>query len=174
VATREPVALLAKWALSKAAPLVVITGGEPLLQLGAVAELAGALTDAGRRVEIETNGTIIPSSELTGAVTQFNVSPKLANSGVPLEKRIKAEALSSFAQSGKAVFKFVADVPGDLLEVDVLAEMLKPAPVWVMAEGITGEAVVRRMRELSQPVIDRGWNLTPRLHVLLWGNERGR
>ncbi|MHC1626835.1 MAG: 7-carboxy-7-deazaguanine synthase QueE [Methanoculleaceae archaeon] len=37
---------------------VTITGGEPLLQMEAVVELARGLADAARHVEIETNGTI--------------------------------------------------------------------------------------------------------------------
>jgi len=37
---------------------VCITGGEPLLQIGPVAALAGRLHGAGYHIEIETNGTI--------------------------------------------------------------------------------------------------------------------
>ena len=32
---------------------------------------------------------------------------------------------------------------------------------------------VARLGELAPHVLERRWNLTPRLHVLLWGDRRG-
>src|SRR3990167_10969815 len=55
---------------------LVVTGGEPLLQAGALAELLELLPDMS--VEIETNGTIAPPARLDIRVDQYNVSPKLA------------------------------------------------------------------------------------------------
>jgi 7-carboxy-7-deazaguanine synthase len=168
---RVAVTEVAAWLAANPTPLLVITGGEPLLQQRAVATIAA---HAGRRVEVETNGTRIPTAQVVAAVTQFNVSPKLGNAAIPLYKRIDAAALSALAATGKAVFKFVAANPGDLDEIDVLTPYLGDSPVWVMPEGTEPEKVLTRLRTLADPVIARGWNLSSRMHVLIWGDERGR
>ena len=62
-----------------AAPYVVITGGEPMLQLDA--ELLRHFKRAGFEVAVETNGTIKPSSKVLGLIDWLTVSPK---QGAPL------------------------------------------------------------------------------------------
>jgi organic radical activating enzyme len=42
-----------------------------------------------------------------------------------------------------------------------------------MPEGTDPAAVGERLRQLAPDVLARGWNLTPRLHILLWGDRRG-
>ena len=153
---------------------VVITGGEPLLQQRALPPLLAALAERGWAVEVETNGTIAPTPEVTAAVGAFNVSPKLANSGVPPERRIRPTALAALAATGKAVFKFVVADPDDLDEVAALVAAHALAPVWIMPEGTDAATVAARLAALADAVVARGWNLTPRLHVLAWGDERGR
>jgi 7-carboxy-7-deazaguanine synthase len=162
------------WASGIPAELVVITGGEPLAQQHGLIELVTALADSGRRVEIETSGTITPVPVLAASVSAFNVSPKLASSMVPFDRRIRPDALAAFSASGKAVFKFVAHGPQDLDEVAELAGQFGLAPVWIMPEGVTEERVLTGMRELADDVLRRGWNLTGRMHILLWGGARGR
>lgn len=156
-------------------PLVVITGGEPLLQQSHLPPLLDRLR-AGRRIEIETAGTLAPSEAVLTRVDRFNVSPKLANSGNPVDRRLKPSALRAFVASGKASFKFVASSADDVDEIaDMVATCGIPSEqVWVMPEGTDPTAVVERARQLADVVLERGWNMTTRLHVLLWGDERGR
>ena len=149
--------------------LVVVTGGEPLLQQSHLPPLLRRLPE----VEIETAGTLAPKDEVVALVARFNVSPKLANSGNPLERRHKPDVLRAFEATGKAAFKFVAVDEGDLDEIaDVVGEC-GLTDVWVMPEGRDAATIVDRSRRLIEPVLARGWNLTTRLHVLLWGDERG-
>ena len=150
--------------------LVVITGGEPLIQTEPLIDLVGRLVAAGRRVEIETNGTIVPDTRLVALVDRFNVSPKLANSGVALAKRVKPEALAAFVASGNAVFKFVVTGMCDAQHVAAMAEEFGLAPIWVMPEGTTQTTVLAGMQCLAEEALRRGWNLS----VLLWGDRRGR
>jgi 7-carboxy-7-deazaguanine synthase len=173
-AERWPLTELANWVLGQGPTLVVITGGEPLLQQTALVPLIDRLVAAGRRVEIETNGTVVPAAELSGAVTQFNVSPKLSASEVPEHKRLAPAALSTFAATGKAVFKFVICRHAELTEIAALENAYGLAPIWVMAEGTTQAAVLQSMQALADDALSRGWCLSARLHVLLWGDTRGR
>ena len=79
-----------KWRL-KARPLVVCTGGEPLLQLDE--PLVDALHAAGFEVAIETNGTQVPPP----GIDWICVSPK---AGAPLKIRSGNELKLVFPQSG--------------------------------------------------------------------------
>jgi 7-cyano-7-deazaguanosine (preQ0) biosynthesis protein QueE len=169
-----PITQILDRVLAHDADLIVITGGEPLIQQRRLLPLVAALRSAGRRVEVETNGTIAPTSELAGQVSGFNVSPKLAGSGVAADQRIRSAALASLRDTGKATFKFVIAMPGDVEELAALQKEHRLAPIWVMPEGTTAERVVDGLRALAEPALVHGWNLTPRLHVLLWGDQRGR
>lgn len=153
---------------------VVVTGGEPLLQQRRLLPFLEAAHERGWAVEVETNGTLAPTGDTVRLVQQFNVSPKLANSGVPADRAIVPGALAALVATGKAAFKFVVTDPGELDEVQAIVDDHHLDPVWIMPEGTTPEAVVEGGRRLADDVIARGWQLTTRLHVLLWGDERGR
>ena len=99
---------------------LVITGGEPLLQQAELFPLVASLKSRGMRFEVETNGTIAPTPELARDIDQWNVSPKLANSGNPVDRREVATALSVFRELPNAYFKFVVAEPEDVEEVCVL------------------------------------------------------
>jgi 7-carboxy-7-deazaguanine synthase len=149
--------------------LVVITGGEPLLQQGHLAALVDGCRARAWRTEVETNGTIAPDLP----VTQWNVSPKLANAGMSRDRCYKPDILRAFEATGSAVFKFVVTEPSELDEVQAMVDECGLSDVWIMPEGTDGPTVTRRLAELADPVIQRGWHLTPRLHILIWGDRRG-
>lgn len=153
---------------------VVVTGGEPLLQQRRLLPLLSGWKDAGVAVEIETNGTRAPLPEVAACVAQFNVSIKLASSGVDERRRLRPAVIAALAGLEQAVFKFVACSREDLDEVQALADAHALPNVWIMPEGTSAETIVRRTRELADEVIARGWHMGTRLHVLAWGNERGR
>ena len=156
---------------------VVLTGGEPLLQQDEWLDLIRRLRaiDPAYRFEVETNGTRVPLPALDAAVDQFNVSPKLANSGVAENLRLQPDALRHFAASPKAWFKFVARGPDDLGEIDDLVSRfdLPPERILLMPEGRGAAELDRHGLALVEAVIARGWRLCDRLHVRLWGDRRG-
>jgi 7-carboxy-7-deazaguanine synthase len=168
-----PIETVATELLAMDTDLVVITGGEPLLQTEAITHLARTLRAAGRSVEVETNGTIPPPPQLSDLVERFNVSPKLRNAGLG-SRPIDTSALAAFAAGGKAVFKFVVCSPDDAAQIAALQDALALRPVWVMPQAITPEQVLSGMRQLAEIALEHGWNLTSRLHILLWGDQRGR
>ena len=55
------------WAENQPARLIVITGGEPLIQARQLAELVPAADALGKVVEIETSGIITPPLQLAAA-----------------------------------------------------------------------------------------------------------
>ncbi|MEU9970471.1 7-carboxy-7-deazaguanine synthase QueE [Streptomyces malaysiensis] len=153
--------------------LIVISGGEPLGQQERLVPLVAALTAHGKEIEIETNGTHAAHPELVAAGVRFNVSPKLSHSGDTPKRRIVPAALTSLSALPSSTFKFVCRNDHDLDEVAELVEAFDLASVWIMPIGRTADDVTKHMGELADTVVERGWNLTTRLHTLLWDDTRG-
>lgn len=176
--TRTPVEEIVARALVGAPPLVVITGGEPLLHQKQRAwdDLLVRLDAAGVDIEVETNGTIPPTPHTASRATRFNVSPKLAHAGDPVGKRVNGKALAVLRWTGRAAFKFVCATPADVDEVAAFARdhNIPERQVWVMPEGTDSPTLARRLGEIADPAIAAGFNITTRLHVHAWGSEKGR
>ena len=163
--------------------LLVITGGEPLLQASRIDALLAFLDEERptyvrtyRRVEIETNGTIAPTEAMVARTAlSFNVSPKLLSSGQKFPGRRIQQALIDFSIIHSARFKFVVTSPVDILEVEELVKSLRiPADrVWIMPEGVTKESVEAKFAWIAPMALERGWNMTTRLHVSIWSSARG-
>lgn len=151
---------------------LVITGGEPLLHFRQIEELLSLLGPEWQ-VEIETNGTM-PATSLIRERCQLNISPKLPSAG-NRARTIRPEVLRQLAASSNPWFKFVVANEADFEAMEqIIAEgNLRRDRIIVMPEGQTVEA----LREHALPVVERvkeaGYRLLPRLHVLLYGNQRG-
>ncbi|WIW95353.1 7-carboxy-7-deazaguanine synthase QueE [Altererythrobacter rubellus] len=152
---------------------LVITGGEPLLQGGALAELLAQIPDM--EIEIETNGTTKAPSHVDMRVDQYNVSPKLAHSGNEAELALIPARLDAYAADPRAWFKFVISEPSDVDEVLALQRRyrFKPGHVFLMPEGTDSEAIGSRARWLSELCLKHGFRMSDRLHIHLYGDTRG-
>ncbi len=150
---------------------LVVSGGEPMLQQRALYGLTRKLIFEGWWIEIETAGTIKPMT--TEMANQFNVSPKLAHSGNEWHKRYNAEALKTFAVSWRSIFKFVVQRAADFEEIDALVKDFGMRDVYIMAEGTDDATLNARAQEVAALTIARGYWLSPRLHVSLYGSRRG-
>ncbi|MBI1402665.1 MAG: radical SAM protein [Porphyrobacter sp.] len=152
---------------------LVITGGEPLLQAGALAEMLAHLPDIA--VEIETNGTVAPPARLDVRVDQYNVSPKLAHSGNPADLALLPERLDAWASEPRAFLKFVVASPEDVEEVLALHAhyRFRPDRVFLMPEGTDSATLRRREAWLSELCLKHGFRMSDRLHIHLYGDTRG-
>lgn len=156
---------------------LVVTGGEPMLQQKGILELArGLKADTPEYwIEVETNGTIAPEPDVIAAVDQFNVSPKLENSGNSEAHRRKDKAMQTLVRCGKADFKFVVTDEVDITEILELKDAydIPPERIFLMPEGRTKEEVEANTDRLVEVATQLGFNVTTRLHVLIWGAKRG-
>lgn len=162
---------------------VVITGGEPMLF--EIESLCGHLAKHGRAITIETAGTVYRDV----ACELMSISPKLSNSTPSAEAgsdwparheatRKNIEPLARLIESYQVQLKFVVgeNVETDLKEIGELLEKLppvEPARILLMAEGTDSQTQHRRQKNLVPICIERGWRLSPRLHIDLFGNTKG-
>lgn len=152
---------------------LVITGGEPLLQGSALADMLALLPDIA--VEIETNGTTKAPAHVDIRVDQYNVSPKLAHSGNSAELALIDERLDFYASDPRAFFKFVIAQQRDVDEVLALQSKhhIAPARVFLMPEGTDSETLRKRARWLAPLCLTHGFRMSDRLHIHLYGDARG-
>lgn len=158
-------------------PYVVLTGGEPML-FDAIEPLATAFRAAEKKITIETAGTVF--RELPCDL--MSISPKLRNSapeGPEAERherlRYAPDVLRKLISAYNYQLKFVVSSTVDVDEVDMILDELKVDSdrVMIMAEGTSADVLHARERELVEVCLSRGWRLTPRFHVDLFGNTRG-
>ena len=156
--------------------LIVITGGEPMIyQDSGLIDLIESVRDRNgdlRQFEIETNGTFEP--RLRWPNIRYSVSPKLANSGMDYDTRINIPVLNQYA-ANNAVLKFVVENDDCIREIQEILGKLSFTPdrVWLMPQGQTAAEMDDRLKFLTEAAIDNGFNVSDRLHIRVWGMERG-
>ena len=149
---------------------VVVTGGEPLIWRGrGLEELVCGLKGLGA-VEVETSGVYKSTPRLDACVDFYDVSPKLSNAGVkaPLDK--------FYVSSPKAWFKFVVGDVGDVEEAARYVEAfgIPRDRVFLMPMSQNAEEHAEVLRRIWDAAVKLGLRVTPRLHIVAWGNERGK
>ena len=151
------------------APLLVVTGGEPLSHPG-VDRLLAAAVGQWPRIEVETSGVAPPP--LAHERLHYIWSPKLP--GVtPRWAETWAHA-ERFMSDPRTTVKLVvgANDHDDALRL-VREHRLPRERVMLMPEGLTDVAVREGARTLAPLCQREGLRLSPRLHVWLWGAKRG-
>ena len=75
-----------------------------------------------------------------------------------------------------AIYKRMGDLVKDSDEV-VVGTYLKKHPnkhTMLMPEGVTNEQLATKRQEIAEVCVQRGWTYTDRIHILVWGDKRGK
>lgn len=158
---------------------VVITGGEPMLVQDLI-PLTESLRQAGHIITIETAGTV----DLPVVADLMSISPKLSNStphGTDWaerheQRRDRPEVIRRLISDYDYQFKFVIDREEDLAEVERYVARfpgIDPARVLLMPQAIEAEILREKTGWLEPAAAARGWGVSPRLHIELFGNTPG-
>jgi len=144
---------------------VVFTGGEPLYHDDDLTGLVERLASKDFVLYVETNGTLYTDLIDNDLVDFINCSPKKQSINLEALKRINRK---------RARFKFVYESGRDKWWENVIKKVGTSSPqVYIMPEGKTREEQLAKMPEVIDYCKQRGYNFTPRLHVLVWNTKRG-
>ena len=162
---------------------VVVTGGEPLIAPG-IEDLCAGLRERGHHITVETAATVFKPV----ACDLASLSPKLSNS-TPWQRdagrfaarhddlRLRLDVIRAFLERYDYQLKFVIDRPADMAEVLALLEELPGVDrsrVLLMPQGVTPEELSARAPWMVEECKKHGFRFCPRLHIELYGNQRGR
>lgn len=155
---------------------LVITGGEPLLHINDIEPLCEKLISLhATLIEVETNGTIQPSNKLLKLVYQWNVSPKLSNSGEPLEKRYKPEVIKILNASNNSQFKFVVKNEEDIIEaLDIYGKHIWREKIVIMPAADNIEDLHNVLTTIAPLAIKYNLRLSSRMQIEIWNQTTGK
>lgn len=148
---------------------LVITWGEPLLQMSWIEELIDLVS---WDIQIETNWSIYPSEKILQSC-DIICSPKLKSSGNKVSL-YQNKVLRKLAN--KCSFKFVCSTEEDIEEVmEFIDEYFVDIwSVYIMPEGVTMEDNHKAFQRIINKVLEYWLIVTPRLQNIIWdGAERG-
>jgi organic radical activating enzyme len=161
---------------------VVLTGGEPLIYANEpiFVEFIDYLIGNGHRVTFETNATIAPDFDKYPFYCEaiYALSVKLSNSGEPIERRYKPDAIASIiAHAKKSFFKFTVDEPSlvSVLEEEIDA-IIAPHPytrVYCMPLGGDKAHIEANCEAVIEFCKRRGFIYSDRLHIRIWDQNHG-
>lgn len=167
------------------APLIVLTGGNPVLH--DLSALVRELHATGRRVSVETQGTAW--KEWVNDVDQVVVSPKPPSSQMPFRK----EVLEAFVRRTTAptTIKVPCLDSRDVQFAAEVADLFPQIPMFLSVVTLMGgldgkfaggvvdsrDTILDRYRAIIESAqgdsrLDRA-RILPQLHALVWGHERG-
>ena len=154
---------------------LIVTGGEPLIQQKQLLPLLECHKNKDFNIEVETNGTIVPTRNLISLIDHWTVSPKLSSSGNPRSSREVPAVYRFFAKLPSSHFKYVVRNESDIVEVQkIMSEYsLTPQKIILMPEARDREGLIERSKWLVEICKSRGYLFSTRLHIILWGNRRG-
>lgn len=166
------------WLLRNGAHLIV-TGGEPLLHQSKIIEYLKWFLDTYKFkpfIEVETNGTIpIKDQMKIWLVDLWNCSPKLTNSGMPIERRIIREVIKELNQ-WNTIFKFVVTSTDTWREIHYhyLHRIgIDRKKIWLMPGADNIEKLLEVNKIVAKLALENQVNFCTRLQVEIWNQTTG-
>lgn len=154
---------------------LVITGGEPLMQQNNLMYFIKWLRDRlpDLYIEVETNGTILPTNAMLTLVNQWNCSPKLSNSGMSYNETYKEEVLRILNQRN-TIFKFVITDYEDWDEVErIYFNKIDSKKIWLMPSGSSIKELKKSKIIVADICKHNYLKFTNRLHIDIWNKKTG-
>ena len=158
---------------------MVITGGEPMLQQRQIFDfLEWWFKEYGFHpfVEIETNGTIAPNVAMASRIDQWNCSPKLANSGEPLSKRLKPDVILYLASKAWTQFKFVVSREEDWDEIFdhfIAPGLINRDQIVLMPSASDMDELLNNNQMVADLCITANLRFSSRLQIEIWNKTVG-
>lgn len=160
---------------------IVITGGEPFV-CDELADICQTISKAGVHITIETSGAIF---EKGLKCDLMSISPKLSNS-MPDDPKLAKEhkencfdsdSLQLLIDNYNYQFKFVVDLPSDLDQIAQCLQKLNninPDKVFLMPQAATRKEYLEKSPMIVEICKRTGFPFSPRLHIMLYDNEKGK
>ena len=170
---------------------MAFTGGEPMMSQSAISDIMRHFKyegDIPLYVTVETNGTqqvrdnfidVFTNKGLFDGELFWSCSPKLSASGESWNRAINPKVLAAYNTISKnGQLKYVVDGTEKCWdEVKRATELYREAgvkwPVWIMPVGATLEEQEDIQAKIADQALDRGYNVSARLHCWIWGNKIG-
>ena len=163
---------------------VVVTGGEPMIAKE-ISQLCDRLEINGYHITIETAGTISPENIECDLAS---ISPKLSNSAPDNRAsetwqkrherdRINLDVLNEWIDNYNYQLKFVIEKKEDIEEIlELLSQLesqIEPHNVLLMPQGVTHQEIDSKKEMIVELCKEHGFRYCDRLHIGLFGNQKG-
>ncbi len=159
----------------------ILTGGEPSLYFNNPI-LISVLEHFYRKkipLFVESNGSIFFEFSPILKELHFTLSVKLSFSLEKESKRINLKALQNILNNAKSVhFKFVLESKNAAQSITEIQNLLKQLSlknheIFLMPLGATNKELDKNLKTLAPLALEHGFNLSDRLHIRLWDNQKG-
>ncbi|MBK1971924.1 7-carboxy-7-deazaguanine synthase QueE [Campylobacter sp. TTU-622] len=167
---------------AKLNPIVVITGGEPLLYYNNndFLKWLELLLKDNFEIHFETNASLKIDFEKFPLYKKciFALGVKLSNSKIPKEKRLNFDAIKAIVQNAKdSFYKFVLDkemIKSNKAKIEIDEILAKvDNEVYCMPMGYNEEILKINALEVAHFCIKNGYNYSDRMHIRLWNDKEG-
>ena len=155
---------------------LVVTGGEPMLHEEKLIDFFKWFYDKYKfipYIEFETNGTIFPAPYLVRIVKNWNVSPKLSNSGESKDRRFNEQNLRLFNMLPSSMFKFVVQTEEDVEEIFRDFSFMQKRKIVLMPAGENQKELNKVRVNVIELCKKHLLKYCDRLHIIAWNKKTG-